>query len=137
MIFAARVCVMQTKGVLGATPAFGAAGTVSAGNIEDPTPEYPSGITAGQLLLLQVESTNAVDAPATHSDWTPQWDDQRVSGGGNEIRQWIYSKYATGSESGTLTVDFPGAFNKIARIYRITNPHASSPFEGATLVEGT
>jgi hypothetical protein len=122
---------------LGPTPAFGAAGTASGGNVEDVTPGYPAGITAGQLLILQVESTNIVGAPSTPAGWTLQWDDQRSSGGGNAIRQWVYSTYATGSESGTLTVDFPSAGNKGAVIIRITNPHASSPFEGATLVRGT
>jgi hypothetical protein len=136
LICAARGPLIRRK-ALGPTPAFGAAGTLAAGDTEDLTPGFPSGIVAGQLLLLQVESTNLAGSPATPSGWTLQWDDQRNVGGGNEVRQWIYYKYATGSESGSLSVDFPSTGNKIAGIYRITNPHPSSPFEGATLVAGT
>ncbi len=122
---------------LGPTPAFGAAGATATGNVEDLMPGFPAGITEGQLLILQVESTNIADSPATPAGWQLQWDDQRNVGAGNAVRQWIYYKYATGSESGTLTVDFPSAGNKIAVIFRVTNAHASAPFEGATLVQGT
>lgn len=136
LICAARGPLIRRK-ALGPTPAFGAAGTLAVGDTEDLTPGFPSGIGTGQLLILQVESTNVADSPVTPSGWTLQWDDQRNVGGGNEVRQWIYYKYAVGDESGSLIVDFPSTGNKIAGIYRITNPHPSSPFEGATLVQGT
>ena len=38
---------------LGPTPSIAAVGTVSQGNVATLTPGYPSGITAGALLLLR------------------------------------------------------------------------------------
>ncbi|MDF3016529.1 MAG: hypothetical protein K0R44_1754 [Thermomicrobiales bacterium] len=139
LIAAARGSLIRRK-ALGPTPAFGAAGAISKGNVEDLAPGFPSGITAGQLLLLHVErgtTASIGSAPATPSGWTLQYDDARNNGGGNAVRQWIFWKFATGTESGTLPIDFSDSGNKISCIYRITNPHPTSPFEGETLVQGT
>lgn len=134
----------------GTMPAFGAAGTVgTTGALDTITPAYPTGITAGQLLTLHTIAT-AVGAtpPAIITDlaaagWSNSFngtafDDSRTTGGTNTIRLAVWWKYAVGSETGTLSVQFATAGNRQAYISRFTNPHATAPWEAvATLVQGS
>jgi len=64
---------------------------------------YPSGIAAGQMLILQVLQATATDDIATPSGWTKLGSDSEGSGTTGANSAW-FAKVATGSESGNLTV---------------------------------
>jgi len=51
-------------------------------------------------------------------------------------RQWIYYKFATGTESGTITVTISGSSCKIARMYAFRNVALSSFTEGGGFRSG-
>jgi hypothetical protein len=55
---------------------------------------------------------------------------------GSSVRQWIYYRFATGSESGTITVAIGGSNAKIARMYAFRNVAPSSFTEGAGFRSG-
>jgi hypothetical protein len=125
------------------TPTFGAAGTVSLVNATSVAPGYPAGLVAGDLLVLHLASTditNDITTDLVGAGWTEAFDDQRNSGSGFEVRQWVYWKYATGSESGSLTVAWAVSGNRDARMFSIKDPHPSDPWAtgtGTDLVQGT
>ena len=132
--------IIGRSAALGPTPSVAAIGAVSSGATATLTPGFPTGIVAGSLLILHAESSNIAADITTDlalDGWSEVYDDQRSSGAGNAIRQWVYYKYATGSESGSLTVTWAASANRIARITRIANARPSAPFEGPTLVVGT
>jgi hypothetical protein len=131
---AARAVVVP----LGPTPTFGAAGTVNGGNSTTFTPAYPAGITAGQLLIYQIlRSGNLDDFSIPPPGFTEIYDDQFNVGGVNEVRQWVLYRYAVGDETGTVTATFAGASNGQSSMFRVVNPHPTTPFESAALVTGT
>lgn len=105
---------------------FGAAGTgdAVAGGMGTISPTYPTGITSGMILLLQI---GAVDTTApsitTPSGWTALTDSGVATG-----RQRAYWKVADGTETGTLAVTITQDSGAIARIYRMS---AGSGIEAA------
>jgi hypothetical protein len=103
------------------TPAFAAegAGTDGTGTL---SAAYPTGISGGTgALILQVTvRSSSGQAPDTPSGWT------LLAGPHSSttptIRQWIFGKIPSGSESGSLSVTFAaGTSRKTARMYRFTN----------------
>lgn len=105
---------------------YGAVGAVSY-STGNPTPAYPTGITAGQYLLLLVASKPDDTGITTPTGFTnlgslyagydnfPTGIDQ----GPTTIR--AYGKIAVGTETGTLTVTIPNNNVSWAQILRITN----------------
>lgn len=102
---------------------FGAAGTI-AYSATNPAPGYPTGITAGQYLLLAVGTKPDTVTIGTPSGWTLI---ANYSGGGGTTgvdagptRIQVFGKVATGSETGTLTVTGNSQSVSWAQIFRTT-----------------
>ncbi len=112
---------------------FVAAGTGSGGT-GNLAPAYPTGLQANDLLLLQVTVGDGTTTPTTPSGgWailygpdtvTPQY--------GNPGRQWIYYKFASGSETGTLAITITGYSTNVACIYAFRNVKTSNFAEAAS-----
>ncbi|MGQ9719231.1 MAG: hypothetical protein ACUVWK_05280, partial [Nitrososphaerales archaeon] len=100
---------------------FVSAGTGS-GVAGDPKPAYPTGLQANDLILLQVTVRSTTATVTTPSGFTLLYGPDSTGTG----RQWIYYKFATGSESGTITVDQSGTTCAIARMYAFRNVALSS-----------
>jgi hypothetical protein len=111
---------------------FQAAGDGS-GTTGNPTPNYPSGLQTNDLILLQVTVRDTTNIPTTPTGFTllygPDYTDR--------VRQWIYYKFATGSESGTITINIGGNSGKTARMYTFRNVDPSSFTEGENFGSGT
>ncbi|MCW4044301.1 MAG: hypothetical protein NWE94_02140, partial [Candidatus Bathyarchaeota archaeon] len=112
--------------------AFKSAGAGS-GTTGNPTPSYPSGLQANDLILLQVTVRDTSNTPTTPSGFTLLHGPDSTGTG----RQWIYYKFATGSESGTITVIIGGSSCKIARMYSFRNVALSSFTEGGSFGSGS
>lgn len=95
---------------------FVSAGTGS-GVTANPTPTYPSNSQANDLILLQVTVRDTTNTPTTPAGFTLLYGPDSTGTG----RQWIYYKFATGSESGSLTVTIGGSTAKLARMYAFRN----------------
>jgi uncharacterized repeat protein (TIGR02543 family) len=111
---------------------FVSAGTGS-GTTGNPTPAYPSSLQANDLILLQVTVRDTSNAPTTPSGFTLLYGPDSTGTG----RQWIYYRFATGSESGTITVTISGSNCKIARMYAFRNVALSSFTEGGGFGSGS
>jgi hypothetical protein len=99
-----------------AVPTYVASGTSSAGTTSPRTPTYPAGLAANDRLILQVFVRAENATCPTPSGWTFDFLDV-VTGYGT---QWVFSKLATGSESGSLSVAWTGTtsgFMAIAQIH--------------------
>lgn len=101
------------------------AGTGS-GIAGDPTPAYPAGLETNDLILLQVTVRSTTATVTTPAGFAPLYGPDSSGTG----RQWIYYKFATGTESGTITVDQSGATCAIGRMYAFRNVALSSFTEG-------
>lgn len=121
-------------------PSYIATGTYSGGTdgTVTLTPAYPASLVAGDLLLLQVaHQSNATQRVATYTfpgTFTLLFAD---SGGGspNDIRQFIYYRISTGSETGTISISVSGGINGAAHrsaIHQFRN--TSSSTEGGNVV---
>ncbi len=103
--------------------AFGANGSVGAGTTQV-TPGFPTGITAGQLLVLYVVNKYPTNAPTTPAGWTLL--DRATGGAGaagagsGTIYVSVYYKIADGTETGTQTVDIPSGNAAWSRMDRYT-----------------
>jgi flagellin-like protein len=106
------------------------AGSGTTGN---PKPKYPSGMQSGDLILLQVSVQDTSTTPTTPDGFTALYSADSTGTG----RQWIYYKFATGSESGKLTVSISGSVTKMARMYAFSNVSLSNICEDASLGFGT
>ena len=111
---------------------FVSAGTGS-GTTGTPTPGYPSGMQSGDLILLQVTVRDTSTTTTTPTGFTTLYSADSTGTG----RQWIYYKFATGSESGSLTVSIGGSVTKMARMYAFSNVALSSFSEGGSFGSGT
>ena len=89
---------------------------------------YPSGWQANDLLLLQVTVRDTTNAPSTPSGFTLLYGPDTSTVG----RQWIYYRFALGSDSSSVSVTIAGSACKIARMYDFRNVAASSFTEGAS-----
>jgi hypothetical protein len=105
-----------------ATVMFVSAGT-SYGGTGYPTPTYPSGLQANDLILLQVTVRDTYNTPTTPTGFTLLSGQPDSTGTG---RQWIYYKFSTGAESGSLTVTIGGTSTKMAQMYDFRNVALSS-----------
>ena len=104
-----------------------------SGTTGNPKPKYPSGIQSGDLILLQVTVQDTTTTPTTPAGFTALYSADSTGTG----RQWIYYKFATGSESGSLTVTISGSVTKMARMYAFSNVSLSNFVEGASFGFGT
>jgi FlaG/FlaF family flagellin (archaellin) len=111
---------------------FVSAGTGS-GTTSNPSPAYPSGLAANDLILLQVTVRDTTNTPTTPAGFTLLYGPDSTGTG----RQWIYYKFATGTESGTITITISGSNCKIARMYAFRNVALSSFTEGGGFGSGT
>jgi hypothetical protein len=97
------------------------AGTASANEgsgTNDPYPAYPTGLQLNDLILLQVAVRDTSTTPATPSGFTLLFGPDSAD---NTGRQWIYYKFSTGTESGTVTVSVSGSTMTMARMYAFRN----------------
>jgi hypothetical protein len=112
---------------------------VSAGtgsySTSNPTPAYPSSFQAGDLILLQVAVMDVSNTPTTPSGFTILYGpDQSGTNDDDRGRQWIYYKFASGSETGTLTITIGGSELKLARMYAFRNVAPTSFNEGGSFL---
>lgn len=109
------------------TVAWGAHGTAGTGTTSC-TPAYPTGLTAGQMLLMQVVSKYPPNGPATPAGWTlvlEQDGGQGAQGADSgPVRVSLFCKVADGTESGNETVSVPSGNSVAARISRYTKDAA-------------
>lgn len=114
-----------------AVPVWQSNGTAAEADGADPAPGYPAGIVAGDLLLLQVFARDATGTAVTPSGWTLIYGPDAGVGA-----SWVFAKKATGSETGTQTVDVTVAAGTLvlAVIHRFTgwfdNGTITDAFEG-------
>jgi hypothetical protein len=97
-----------------------------------PMPAYPSGLQANDLILLQVTVRDTTNTPTTPAGFTLLYGPDSTGTG----RQWVYYKFATGTESGTITITIGGSSSKMARMYSFRNVALSSFTEGGGFGSG-
>lgn len=121
---------------------FVSAGTASnaGGPNGNPTPGYPSGMQANDLILLQVvvrgDPATTVTPPA---GFNLLYGPDATGGTTARVTQWIYWKFATGTESGTPTVTVSqtsGIYGRGATMYAFRNVALNSFAEGANITTG-
>jgi hypothetical protein len=120
-----------------ALPAYAAAGA-GVRDSDGPLVPYPTGISAGDLLVLQCVG-RTVDTWTTPTGWTLLYGPDN-STGAIQNEQVIFVKSATGSESGSLQL--AGPLNDCeARMYRFTGWANATPiadnFEAGATANGT
>jgi len=112
-------------------PSYKNAGTGSAGIGSSLTPGYPSGLAGNDFMILQLMVLGNSGAPNTPAGWELKFGPDAT--GSNDGYCWVYYTYATGDESGSLTVDgLPGTGGKFARIYSFENVSLTDPFDSST-----
>ena len=130
--------------------AYGAAGTGANGTTSVAVP-YPSGITAGQMLVMAFSSGSTGNSvPATPSGWTAPANNSFASTDGTwgldtgPRRMTVFTRVADGSESGNVTVTIAGDTNNSCRgtIHRFTKSQSSYTWDvvchgGADSTSGT
>src|SRR3990172_483084 len=90
---------------------------------------YPTGITAGNFLILQVSVRNLTSVPTDPSGWTLLYGPDTS---GTSVRQWIYGKIADGTESGDLSLAHDASIVVAARIYLFRSVLGTSYTEGGS-----
>lgn len=117
-----------------AVPAFGAAGTGAASTTGSISVPYPSGITAGQLLIAHIFRFDDGDAaPTTPSGWTAKYS---AAGGTSSLH--VFTKIAVGTESGSLAFTIgDGTDGFYGQMYRFTGDTADWQFEDGTSATGS
>lgn len=101
---------------------------------------YPSDLAADDLLIMQVTvRSTSYAAPTTPSGWT------LLSGtpdsSSSTVRQYIYYKFATGSETGSQSISFAATgqytgYTLMARMYAFRNVALTSFTEGGGVGSG-
>ncbi|MGB9959781.1 MAG: DUF2341 domain-containing protein [Candidatus Bathyarchaeales archaeon] len=109
------------------------AGTGSAGTGNSLVVSYPSGLQAGDLILLQVTVRDTSTVPTTPSGFSLLFGPDSTGTG----RQWIYYKFATGSESDSLTISVGGSAVKMARMYAFRNVAPTNFVEDGGFTSGS
>ena len=103
---------------------YGSTGSISY-STGNPAPTYPSGISAGDLLVLVVGTKPGGAAADTPTDWTALGGFDSTTGttgiDTGPMRVGLFYKVADGTESGSLTVTIPSNNVSAASIYRWTN----------------
>jgi len=109
---------------------FSAAGAGAAGTSSSITPGYPNGLQVNDLMILHVMVLGTSEAPSTPIGWTLKYGPHTT--GGNDGRVWVFYKFSTGSETGTLTLNGMGTTaGKFARIYSFKYVDLSQPFSSS------
>lgn len=128
-IFLAMVVAVCLQNAAYAAVAFGAAGNATTGTTSLSVP-YPTGIAAGDLLILVVGNKYPTNGPTTPSGWTLAG---QGSGGlgtagadSGQVYNTIFVKQALGTESGNLTVTLTAANTSMARMFRYIKAAAAS-----------
>ena len=114
---------------------FGAIGTGANGGTSV-LPSYPTGITAGALLVLCVSSGGtASPTPSTPSGWTAQGSYVTTDGtygiDTGPRRVTVFTKIADGTETGTLSVTITGGDSCRGSIMRVSKGQASYAWDVA------
>lgn len=100
-----------------------AASFVAAGSVGTSSATYPGGIAAGDFLLMWITRSSSTP-PTLPSGWTAEPTLGTVTAGGSSPSgRWCY-KWATGSESGSVTV----TTNAKAQILVFRGIDTTSPF---------
>lgn len=106
---------------------FGSSGAAATGTTSASV-AYPSGIVAGDMLVLAVTNKYPSNGPSTPSGWTLPTNGQGSGGAGaagadsGSVYTTVFYKIATGLESGNLSVSAPSGNSTIARMFRYTAP---------------
>lgn len=102
-----------------------------------PAPSYPASIAAGDMLVLAVGIKPITATIATPSGWTPLLEATGTGGTGTTgadtgtMSVAVFTKIASGSESGTLTLSVTSGSVAAAQIYRFTKSLACWDIAGA------
>jgi hypothetical protein len=84
---------------------------------------------------MQFTIRNLVTSPTTPDGWTVLYGPDATS---TLVRQWIFYKFATGSETGSVSVTAAIAVTKLGRMYAFRNVKTTVPFvEGGGFGAGT
>lgn len=94
---------------------------------------YPGTHAAGDLLLLQIMVADTSNAPTVGNSFTLLYG---PDSDGN-ARQWIYYKFASGSESGSISVAVSGSSLKLARMFTFRNVASESFTENPSFGVGS
>lgn len=122
------LCLVQSAAQAAVTwgASGGAAATSGTTSLSVP---HPSGIAAGNLLVLVVGNKYPTAGPATPAGWSLAA--QATGGLGGQaadsgaVYSTVFVKVATGSESGNLSVTLAGANSSMARMFRYVKTGAS------------
>ena len=101
---------------------YGARGNSVSGTTSLTVP-YPTGIAAGDLLILTVGNKYPTNGPTTPTGWTLFQASGGLGTAGNDSGQvysTVFVKEAVGTESGNLTVTVTSANTSMARMFRYT-----------------
>ncbi len=115
--------------------AAGQPGMAHGGNVY---PLYPGGVVAGDLIILQVLARGDNPAITVPSGFAPLpisagWtSDSSNTAGVSRVTQGLYYKFAVGGESGEITVNVTGSYDRAAVIYAFRNVAASNFLESVT-----
>jgi hypothetical protein len=110
----------------GGAIAFGAVGTVTTSGTTAPTVAYPSGIAAGNLLILAIANRPNASTPSTPSGWAAPANNSVTGGAGSEgagtgvVRMTVFVKEATGTESGSLSLSIASGTSCGAVMWRVS-----------------
>lgn len=109
--------------------AFGSSGASAAGSTSLAVP-YPASISAGQLLLLHIVNKYPSNTPDTPAGFALL---AQASGGAGSagadsgtVYSTVYYRYATGTESGNITVNIPSGNAALGRCHRYTSGASTS-----------
>src|ERR1041385_2007993 len=111
---------------------FGTQSSASATGTTSLSVAYPTGIVAGDLLVLPISSKYPTNGPVTPTGWTLLPDAQASGGHGSSgtntgnVYMTVFFKVADGTESGNLSVSIPSGNAAMARMYRYTSTGAGA-----------
>jgi len=123
----------NTGGGGGSQVTFVGAGTGS-GTTGTLSPAYPTGLQAGDLIILQVMVRDTSNTPTTPSGFTLLFGPDSNQ---NSARQWLYYRFSDETESGSLSISVGGTACKLGRMYAFRNVALASWFEDADYGFGT
>jgi hypothetical protein len=124
-------CIVVAHDEARAAVAFANAGAVATGSTALNVP-HPTGVVAGDLLVLAIGNKYPTNGPATPAGWT-LWANALGSGGvgtpGNDrgpVYSTVFVKVAVGGETGNLAVSIPSGNSAMGRMFRYTKAAAGT-----------
>lgn len=105
---------------------FGSIGSATTSGTTAPSVAYPTGIQAGDILILAIGNRPNTSTPATPSGWTDASDYTQTGGAGSEgagtgvVRCTVFYKVADGTESGNLSLSIASGTSCAAAMWRVT-----------------